>query len=271
MDIGSPLIAYPQTAHLAQPGQGAFDYPAVPTKAFARVFATPSNAYLDAPLRQCRATLLVVVAFVRMDLARSLAPSPTGLLDQGNGVDEFLKDDRVMPVGSGDHQRQRGAAPIYSAVSRRRQIALRACTTGAPLSAIRWVRAGVIPLFAAGMFWASTAARLQSSWSASPRRSSRTSWRRLQTPASFQGLVPVAQTTPASHATAASQFLGQHLPGDAALEHEQDAGEGGSVRYAGSAAARLGWFRRQQGLDEVPEFVGYKRFCHVDFNFSHPT
>jgi hypothetical protein len=42
-------------------------------------------------------------------------------------------------------------------------------------------------------------------------------------------LVPFLETTPAPHPRAASHLLGQHLPGDTALEHEQDAGESCSV------------------------------------------
>jgi hypothetical protein len=39
------------------------------------------------------------------------------------------------------------------------------------------------------------------------------------------GLGPVAQPPPTGHAAAATQFLGQHLPGDAGDEDEEDAGE----------------------------------------------
>jgi hypothetical protein len=39
-------------------------------------------------------------------------------------------------------------------------------------------------------------------------------------------LVPFLQTSPTSHARAAAHLLGEHLPGYAALQDEQDAGEG---------------------------------------------
>ena len=50
------------------------------------------------------------------------------------------------------------------------------------------------------------------------------------------GLIPVAQTAPAGHATAAAELPGQHLPGDA--------GEDGAIRDAGPSAAGFGRFGR---------------------------
>ena len=43
------------------------------------------------------------------------------------------------------------------------------------------------------------------------------------------GCVPVSQSAPAGHARTTIHFLRQHLPGDAALEHEEDAGQDGAV------------------------------------------
>jgi len=58
------------------------------------------------------------------------------------------------------------------------------------------------------------------------------------------GALPIPQAPPAGHATAAAQFLRQQFPGDAALQHEEDAGQGGAIRKTGAAAFRLGWFSR---------------------------
>ncbi len=57
------------------------------------------------------------------------------------------------------------------------------------------------------------------------------------------GLLPVAQAPLARHPTAA-EFGQQHLPGDAALEHEQDA----SQRY--SFVDWPGCLKRRKGLCE---------------------
>ena len=76
------------------------------------------------------------------------------------------------------------------------------------------------------------------------------------------GLVPIAQAAPAGHPRAATQFLGQHLPGDATLQHEDDAGQGRAIRHAGSAALGLGRLGRQQRGDDRPQVVADKGFGH---------
>src|SRR5215212_2750582 len=60
-----------------------------------------------------------------------------------------------------------------------------------------------------------------------------------------------------------SHLLGQHLPGDTALEHEQDAAESCSVVDAGSATLGLGWLFGQQRLDHFPKFVCNEFFSHA--------
>jgi len=82
----------------------------------------------------------------------------------------------------------------------------RFATIRADASGVR-IRPGMRPLFAAGMLWESTVARLQSSWQASPRRQEQ----HFVDPLPDAGLIPVAQTAPAGHATAAAELLGQQL------------------------------------------------------------
>ncbi len=77
------------------------------------------------------------------------------------------------------------------------------------------------------------------------------------------GLVPLFQASPAGHAATAAHLLGQHLPGDARPEHEQDAGEGGPIVDARPAALGLGRFPGQERLDHFPKFVGYEFLSHT--------
>jgi len=51
----------------------------------------------------------------------------------------------------------------------------------------------------------------------------------LMQPVPDTGLLPGTQAPPATHARAAAHFLGQHLPRDAALQDEQDAGQNRSI------------------------------------------
>src|SRR5215218_7372280 len=80
--------------------------------------------------------------------------------------------------------------------------------------------------------------------------------------------VPLLEAPPAGHARAASHLLGEHLPRDAALEHEQDAGERRPVVHAGPAALGLGRLLGQQRLDHFPQFVRNEFFSHT---FTLPT
>ena len=61
--------------------------------------------------------------------------------------------------------------------------------------------------------------------------------------------------------------MGQHLPGDvpgdAALEDEQDASEGGAVVDTGPAALRFGRLFGQQRLDHFPQSIGEEFFSHT--------
>ena len=55
-------------------------------------------------------------------------------------------------------------------------------------------------------------------------------------PLPHPGLLPLLQASPASHTRATAHLLGKHLPGDAALRHEDDARESGPVIDARSSA-----------------------------------
>src|SRR5207249_4981120 len=62
-------------------------------------------------------------------------------------------------------------------------------------------------------------------------------------------LLPVTQPAPAGDTTAAAEFLGQILPGESRLEHEENAGECRPIWDAGTAAFGFGKFRWEQRCD----------------------
>jgi hypothetical protein len=72
------------------------------------------------------------------------------------------------------------------------------------------------------------------------------------------GGLPVAQPSPAGHAAAAAHLLGQILPGEAGLEHEQDAGQGLTIvdGFAPGEPEPPGLRRRQERFDPFPESIG---------------
>src|SRR5437870_3717652 len=75
--------------------------------------------------------------------------------------------------------------------------------------------------------------------------------------------LPVPQPAPAGHAGAAAHLLREHLPGDAALQDEDNAGQAGAVVHRRSAAfTGLSPVARQERLDDFPQFVGDKGASH---------
>jgi len=74
--------------------------------------------------------------------------------------------------------------------------------------------------------------------------------------------LPVTQPTPAGHATAKAQFLGQIFPRNAGLQYKQDAAKCCPVAYSRPAAFGRGLDRRQQWLQGLPQFVVDLLPCH---------
>ena len=126
---------------------------------------------------------------------------------------------------------------------------------------------GIAPVFwppGAGTLAEPKDALSQAISSALPSRSKKIRCSSYHTPASCHSLEP----TPTGHCRATAHLLGQHLPGYAALEDEQDASEGCAVVDAWSAAVGLGWLLGQQRLDHLPQFTANVSLSHV---FTLPT
>src|SRR5829696_7369172 len=175
MDVGAAFIANGQTPEAAQPRQRPLHHPAMATQALAGVNAFPRNAHLNVPAPQGCSAARVVVALIRMEFGGALAPLSGGRLDQWDGIEQSLEDDRVMAVGPGQEDRERDAGSVDH------NMALRA-----RFAAIRRIRSGARAPLLAGMLAESSETRLQSIWSASPKRSRSSRWSRSHTPASCQ-------------------------------------------------------------------------------------
>src|SRR5919204_5380958 len=185
MDVGPALVADREPTVLGQPSQRPLDDPAMPSQALAALDALARNAHLDVAPPQGPATARNVVRLVRVQLVRAFAGPSTGALDGGNAVQQGLKDGGLVLVGLREHHRERDAAAVDH------KGALRA-----RLAAIRRMRAGRRAPFFAGMRALSMLARLQSIWSASPKRLRRTCCRRAHTPACCQSRKRRQQVTP---------------------------------------------------------------------------
>ena len=125
----------------------------------------------------------------------------------------------------------------------------------ARFTAIRRIRPGFVAPFFAGTLEASSAARDQSMADAALSSSSKTWWSLRHTPGSFQSR--------SRRQPAAAHLLGEHLPGDAAPEHEENAGQHGSVRKRGPPALRTAPPPWKQRRDPRPQPVAHQRRRHA--------
>jgi hypothetical protein len=185
VNIGSSFITNRQPPIAVEPGQRALNHPAMATEPFAGVDTLTGDADADVAATQRLATAWIVIPFVGMQLGGALAAPSIGLPDEGNGIEQLLEDDGVVAVGSAQERGERAAAALDH------NMALRA-----RFAAIRRGGTDEVAPFLAGILALSKEARLQSIWSASPRRSSNSRCSRSQTPASCQSRKRRQQVTP---------------------------------------------------------------------------
>ena len=64
MDVSPSFVTHRQPPKASQPGQRAFDDPAIPPQLLATLDPFAGNAHLDVPLGQCPSTTRNVIRFV---------------------------------------------------------------------------------------------------------------------------------------------------------------------------------------------------------------
>jgi hypothetical protein len=174
-DVGASLVADRQPSEAAEPGQGSFDHPAMPSQALAVFDATPGNTRLDGAPTQRLSALWEIVTLVGMQLGRSPAGPPPTLVNWRHGVDQLVEEPAVVDICRAEPDSEWDAPSVGD------QVAL-----GAGAAAIGRVGAGFLAPLLAGTEALSTQARLQSMAPARPKRSSRTRCSLSQTPAACQ-------------------------------------------------------------------------------------
>ena len=251
VDIGPPLVAHLQASVAVQPRQRPLHHPPVPAQPLARVHAPSGDARLYAPLAQRLAAAPKVVTLVGVQLLGALARPP--------GLAPWPADrpDTASTASS-------------SAFESWTLAALRTTASGTPpRSTTRWRFEPCLPRSVGfgPAFWPPRGR-------APPPSRARLATSRCGLPApggvqegSVQalpdaGLVPLPQAAPAGHTRAAAHLLREHLPRDARLEHEQDAGKRGPVVDARSTAPGLGRFLGQERFYDRPQFVVHEWFRH---------
>ena len=149
-DVGAPLVTDGEAAEAGKPSQGALDDPTVSAQALAALDAVAGDTRNDGPPSQRLSAECEIIALVGVQLGWASSWAARALPDRRRGIDDFLQQLAVMPVGWRNPHGQGDAVGIDEDMA-----------FGARLATVRRVRPGrLAPLFA-GTAALSTAARSQ--------------------------------------------------------------------------------------------------------------
>ena len=174
-DAHTSLVANGQPAETAEPGQGAFNDPAVPSQSLGAVDPAPGDPRLNGAPAQRPAAMREIVALISMQFGRPPLRSADAVADWRHRVDQLFEEAAVVDVCRGEPDSEWDTSGIGD------QVALRPRS-----AAIGWIGTGLLTPLLAGTEALSRQARLQSMTPALPKRSSRTRWSLSHTPASCQ-------------------------------------------------------------------------------------
>jgi hypothetical protein len=116
VDLGGAVVADKQASALVEPGEGAFDDPAVFSEPGPMLGLSASDHGLDSALAELTAVAVVVVAAVSDDAVGTAAGSPGAT---SNGRDQIEERDQlsdVVTVPAGQRPRQRRAMAVCQEV-----------------------------------------------------------------------------------------------------------------------------------------------------------
>ncbi len=206
MDVRPPLIAHFQPPEAAQPGQPTLHDPAIAAQPLAGLEALAGDTRRDPALSTHPPIGRIIIGFIRMQFLGPLAWTSTSAPNRRDGIQGGLEHLAVVHVGCREPHCERESIPFDHKMALRAQFA-----------AIRRVGAARFAPPGAGTLVESNEARDQSSRPASLSRWSRVWCKRSHTSACCQSW------SRRQHVIPLPQFLGQHLPRDAAFGDEDDA------------------------------------------------
>ena len=185
MDVSTPLVADGQPAKARQPRQPALNHPAMTAQLLLALDPCARNPHRAPPLGERLPAARNVVGRVGRQLGWPLTRTTAWPRDRHDGIEQVFKHPRSMRVGRRQAEREWDAAALDHNVALRARFAR-----------IRRIRSGRVAPFLAGILALSRLARLQSSCSAAPSRSSKVWCSRSQTPAACQSRKRRQQVTP---------------------------------------------------------------------------
>jgi len=107
MDIDSTFESDAQFAHACEPRVSALHDPAMAPQPVVALDPLARDAWRDAPLLEVMVATVDVVGLVSVQLAWPTSWPPWLAGDRRQGIDQFLQDHRVVPVGSGSRRTPR--------------------------------------------------------------------------------------------------------------------------------------------------------------------
>jgi len=155
VDVVAAVGADEEAAAVVEPGEGAFDDPAMAAECRAVLGLTSRDDGLDAAFPEQAAVLVVVVAAISKQRLWSSPGPPDAAADGRDPVEEFEQLGDVVSVAGGQRPGKRCPATVYE------EVVLAACPAAVNGAGTRF-RA---PFFA-WMWLPSATARSHSSWSA---------------------------------------------------------------------------------------------------------
>jgi hypothetical protein len=255
MDVCAPLIAHLQPPEAAQPRQRALHHPAIAPQPLAGLDPLAGDTRRDASAATRPPIPGGVLRFVGMQLLWPLAgPSPSAP-HRRDGIQGRGKHLAVVPIGCPAPHRQRKSAAFDH------HLAL-----PARFAALRRPGAARFAPPGADTLAASSEARSQSNRPTSLSRWSKVWCSRSHTPACCQSPSPRQQVIP----LATAQFLGQHLPGDAALEDKDTARQDRSIGQVWPSPFGFGWLWWQEWFNDHPPFISDQGLPHTS-SLSYET
>lgn len=113
MDVVVAVGADEEATAVVEPGEGALDDPAMATEPGAVLGLAAGDDRLHAALPDEPAVLVVVVAAVGDQLARSAAWTTDPAANRGHPVEQLKQLGDVVAIAAGDRPGQRDAAAVY--------------------------------------------------------------------------------------------------------------------------------------------------------------
>ena len=113
MDVVAAVGAHEEAAAVVEPGEGAFDDPAVAAEAGAVLGLTAGDDRFDAPLPDHATVLVVVVAAVSEQRPRPASRPPDSSTHGRDAVEQLDQLGDVIAVTAGERPGERDAAAVY--------------------------------------------------------------------------------------------------------------------------------------------------------------